>query len=1310
MNSLETNIKTDPSKNMVFTDYICSGIKTSVDAEQSPDLTLLELWDPAAKAQNWKNIGNTLGTLSSPPTETTTDIYGQTVSNKLGTLDENRLRFITYNSVNAIVDTNGIWNFGIQSAIDNLSPDSDDKIRICNGVFSLKQWSGAGPNISTTPSKTNISGYGKIYPRSDKHLYYLNDTPEEFRLSPDAGTILTNTDGTGISPRLALWSDTSSPYNSLKGDANLTFSSNILTLGASSTGRISITNTALQAAISIDTNQRGLQTNITGVNTTNTGLDVNISNSTHATVLEANISSVPGNKYGFRITGDTLNFVSGYLKVGSASVAVETLDVNGNILLPYTNIFKFGTTSDYNSISTTLHGSEYDLNVTSKYDLILNYDSNISTAGSLIIKSGTTEIGRFSNAGYLGLGVTPSHILHTNSNIRMQTSTGSNYIISDPAGNGVMTWTDLATLGVSYGSGVAGQVAFWSGTNTLVGDTDLTFSGDTLSATKIIVSTRLDSNGDTYLGNTSGDIVSFTGRVSTSILPNVTDTNSLGSDSLRWKDLFVSGSSINIGDSGANNQAKISYNSTTDRIEFDLTNDGNTEITFYETAGVGKIGINIPPSAPLHVEGGTPLTAIGNSGYAMIGLVSGLNLSLDYDSIQARTALASNSSLHIQRLGGSVKIHTTDGTRQVNIQNLDSHQLRLKYDNATNYVDIGMDASGTYPVYKHSLSSDSFTEFISTGTMPNQTGIGLSHTAFTNHLTAFGNQYATIGTVDNATGADGGLRLRGFSKTSRNGIQLIGIAGKDPDDPGNYGLTTRYGGVVDISGYKIHPAIDYPVGLDEEGSSGPETILSVSNAHDAAHLHQRFNFMANGDLYHWSKVAYTTMQLTESLASTGGAGPVAFNNYIYVNSTKDFPDSGYLMIGLELVLYTSKNYNSFYVTNRDIQDIFSSIGASAVTHAAGETVISLTTILSPYSLVINPLATGTNYGSISVASTITENLFDNIGSFRVYQINAGVYTGEFAEFSYVGRTVTSFEDCILENTSGIGFTMDGGDIVIPFNITSDIIADTGTPATITVNTTGLLDGLSTHEEIPTSGAILIDNEIFEYSSRTGSVYSISSRVGNIYAGSVFQHHPRGRKVTFIPQLSSLLNGATQANPTTPTTFNITVDSTYGFDVPDPKESFVIDGEIFTYTALTTTQFTIFLRNGNSSHSAGSYLIPLKSFAHAYEFYLTKGVLDDYDDLQLLSTFEYLQDPKASHIVSEFKDLVFENKKALEKENLVKQMSDGNIMVNLSRMNMLFAGAIRQLHNKIKSFEIIFEQLGISQNTILEKQNKILGNI
>lgn len=66
----------------------------------------------------------------------------------------------------------------------------------------------------------------------------------------------------------------------------------------------------------------------------------------------------------------------------------------------------------------------------------------------------------------------------------------------------------LPTVGpIVTGSGVSGRVAFWNGTSTLTSDSDLTFSVDTLTATKIIGSTSITTPSLTDSSMTLGSVL-----------------------------------------------------------------------------------------------------------------------------------------------------------------------------------------------------------------------------------------------------------------------------------------------------------------------------------------------------------------------------------------------------------------------------------------------------------------------------------------------------------------------------------------------------------------------------------------------------------------------------------------------------------------------------------------------------------------------------------------------------------------------------------------------------------------------------------
>jgi hypothetical protein len=64
------------------------------------------------------------------------------------------------------------------------------------------------------------------------------------------------------------------------------------------------------------------------------------------------------------------------------------------------------------------------------------------------------------------------------------------------------------------------------------------FSVTTISGTNQTLSGNLVVNGNTDLGDTSSDTVTVAGRFDSSLVPSVTNTNDIGSATLRWKDIY----------------------------------------------------------------------------------------------------------------------------------------------------------------------------------------------------------------------------------------------------------------------------------------------------------------------------------------------------------------------------------------------------------------------------------------------------------------------------------------------------------------------------------------------------------------------------------------------------------------------------------------------------------------------------------------------------------------------------------------------------------------------------------------------------
>ena len=137
-------------------------------------------------------------------------------------------------------------------------------------------------------------------------------------------------------------------------------------------------------------------------------------------------------------------------------------------------------------------------------------------------------------------GVALSNIKMTGSTITTDTSNSG--IIIDPQGTGTITLTGnttlTGTLGVS-GALSPASLAVTAGA-TVGGDLAVTgtLTAGTFNPTNITLSGALIANGNVDLGDSSADTISAIGRFDSSLVPSVTNTNDIGSATLRWKDIY----------------------------------------------------------------------------------------------------------------------------------------------------------------------------------------------------------------------------------------------------------------------------------------------------------------------------------------------------------------------------------------------------------------------------------------------------------------------------------------------------------------------------------------------------------------------------------------------------------------------------------------------------------------------------------------------------------------------------------------------------------------------------------------------------
>lgn len=170
-------------------------------------------------------------------------------------------------------------------------------------------------------------------------------------------------------------------------------------------------------------------------------------------------------------------------------------------------------------------------------------------------------------------GVALSNISMSGSTI--STDTSNSGIIIDPNGTGTITLTGATTVtgGLTSDSLAVTANTTVGGTLTVTGAA--TFGSITIGSTiasdldvtgNVTVGGILTANGSVDLGDTTADTVTVTGRFDSSLVPSVTETNDIGSLTLRWRDIFaqdIDGTSLTTsGDATVGGNLTVTGNTT----------------------------------------------------------------------------------------------------------------------------------------------------------------------------------------------------------------------------------------------------------------------------------------------------------------------------------------------------------------------------------------------------------------------------------------------------------------------------------------------------------------------------------------------------------------------------------------------------------------------------------------------------------------------------------------------------------------------------------------------------------------------------
>ena len=142
---------------------------------------------------------------------------------------------------------------------------------------------------------------------------------------------------------------------------------------------------------------------------------------------------------------------------------------------------------------------------------------------------------------YTELGGTALSNISISGNTISTDNTGGNLILN-PNGSGELRieGNTLAVGTITSTSSIASDSLAVTNNATVGGGLVVTgtLTAGTFTPSSITISGALVANGTVDLGDSSADTITATGRFDSSLVPSVTNTNDIGSASLRWKDIY----------------------------------------------------------------------------------------------------------------------------------------------------------------------------------------------------------------------------------------------------------------------------------------------------------------------------------------------------------------------------------------------------------------------------------------------------------------------------------------------------------------------------------------------------------------------------------------------------------------------------------------------------------------------------------------------------------------------------------------------------------------------------------------------------
>ena len=468
------------------------------------------------------------------------------------------------------------------------------------------------------------------------------------------------------------------------GSANFTFnkSTNVLTV----TGNIAGTNVnagnLLTANFVSGTLTTAAQPNITSVGNL-TGLTVSDGNVSNTIIAYGNGTlAVSGNITANNFVGNISGNISGNIVIPGANTGVvfnDTGNANTSTAFTFDKVSNLVTITSNANVGNLISGG-----VVSATGNVSG--GNLSTGGTLSV-TGNANVG---NLGTGGLIIATGNIDGGNLNTGGVLSVTGNANVGNLGTAGLITATGNVSGGNLTTAGLVSATGNVSGGN-------LTTAG-LVSATGNVTGGNLVTTGTANIGD-----LKISGNVEGNLIPKTSNTYNLGNSTYYWKDLFLSGTSITLGDqtitSNSNgiilsnttfiNTLSVSSNANIGNLGVSglITATGNVSGGNLTTAGIvsatGNVsGGNLTTAGALSVTGNANVGNLGTAGLIVAtGNVSGGNLTtggivnatgniVTSANIVTDLIVGKTASVSITAVGSNQNINLTPtGTGTVNVGN-----------------------------------------------------------------------------------------------------------------------------------------------------------------------------------------------------------------------------------------------------------------------------------------------------------------------------------------------------------------------------------------------------------------------------------------------------------------------------------------------------------------------------------------------------------------------------------------------------------------------------------------------------------------